>query len=136
VLKLVQSAINNVLPQGLNVVPNLSLEGQHANISKLSWDIPSSEHRLPLIGQVSPQAIEATGIALTVGAVWWISRSATLLGSLLLSTPIWRSIDPLPVFATGDHEDEDPDTQTHEDAVAEQMFDEGGHAHAEDMVIG
>jgi hypothetical protein len=136
VLNLVQSAINNVLPQGLNVVPNLSLGGPHAQINKLSWDIPSSEHRLPLIGQVSPQAIEASGIALTVGAVWWISRSATLLGSLLLSTPIWRSIDPLPVFATGDHEDEDPDTQTHEDAVAEQMFDEGGHAHAEDMVIG
>jgi len=136
VLKLVQSAVNNALPQGLSVVPNLSLDGQHALINKLSWDIPSSEHRLPLIGQVSPQAIEASGIALTVGAVWWISRSATLLGSLLLSTPIWRSIDPLPVFATGDHEDDDPDTQTHEDAVAEQMFDEGGKAHAEDLVIG
>jgi len=136
VLKLIQTAVSNTLPQGLSVVPNLSLEGTHAQINKLSWDIPSSEHRLPLIGQVSPQAIEASGIALTVGAVWWISRSATLLGSLLLSTPIWRSIDPLPVFATGDHEDDDPDTQTHEDAVAEQMFDEGGQAHAEDMVIG
>jgi hypothetical protein len=135
-LQMVKSTVSNVLPGGLSVVPNLSLGGDHALEQKLNWDIPTSDdHQLPLIGHASAQAIEASGIALTVGAVWWISRSATLLGSLLLSTPIWRSIDPLPVFATGT-QDDDPDTQTHDDAVAEQMFNDAAPPHADDQVIG
>jgi hypothetical protein len=135
-LQIVQSTVGNMASAGLSVVPNLSLGGDEALAQKLHWDIPTSDHQLPLIGHVSAQAIEASGIALTVGAVWWISRSATLLGSLLLSTPIWRSIDPLPVFATGTQDDDDQDTQTHDDAVAEQMFNDAAPPHADDQVIG
>ena len=39
----------------------------------------------------------------------WISRSATLLTSLLISTPVWRQLDPLPVFNSSDGEAGDDD---------------------------
>jgi Cadherin-like len=135
-LQIVESTVGNMASTGLSVVPNLSQGGDTALSQTLTWDLPASDHQLPLIGNVSAHAIEASGIALTVGAVWWISRSATLLGSLLLSTPIWRSIDPLPVFAAGTQHDDEPDTQTHDDAVAEQMFNDAAPPHANDQVIG
>jgi hypothetical protein len=64
-----------------------------------------------LLSMVSAETMQMSGTALSVGAVWWISRSATLLTSLLISTPVWRQLDPLPVFnsADGDAGDDDGD---------------------------
>jgi hypothetical protein len=53
--------------------------------------------------------IRVTGIALSVGAVWWAARAAGLVASLLTTTPAWRHVDPLPVLGN------DPDTDEEED---------------------
>jgi hypothetical protein len=39
-----------------------------------------------------------TGMAVSVGAVWWAARAGGLLASMLASAPAWRHIDPLPVL--------------------------------------
>ncbi|MFO1364278.1 MAG: cadherin-like domain-containing protein [Burkholderiales bacterium] len=43
--------------------------------------------------------IRVTGIALSVGAVWWAARAAGLVASLLTTTPAWRHVDPSPFWA-------------------------------------
>ena len=52
-------------------------------------------------------SIRITGIALSVGAVWWAARAAGLVASLLASTPAWRHVDPLPVLGRDRVEEED-----------------------------
>ena len=42
--------------------------------------------------------IEASGLALTVGLVWWTVRLGGVAGSLLVSVPTWQFFDPLPVL--------------------------------------
>ena len=53
------------------------------------------------------QAIELTGVALSVGAVWWATRAGALVASLLMSAPAWRNFDPLMVLGPEDEDDRD-----------------------------
>jgi hypothetical protein len=39
--------------------------------------------------------------------VLWLIRGGVLLGSYLSAMPAWRLLDPLPVLARSDDEDED-----------------------------
>ncbi|HIV72895.1 MAG TPA: cadherin domain-containing protein [Candidatus Aquabacterium excrementipullorum] len=84
---------------------------------------------VPTLMEFTPTTLQTTGTMLTVGAVWWAARGATLLTSLLVTTPVWRNMDPLPVLSTGG----DPDTQMGDDdatmdaaenAEAELIFEE------------
>ena len=57
--------------------------------------------------QIVLNSTKLSGVALSVGAVWWATRAGGLLASLVASAPAWRNIDPLPIFgATTDEEDE------------------------------
>ena len=49
-----------------------------------------------------------SGVALSVGAVWWATRAGGLLASLLATAPAWRSIDPLPIFGATKDDEDDP----------------------------
>jgi len=49
-------------------------------------------------------SVKITGLAFSVGAVWWAARAAGLMASLLASSPAWRHVDPLPVLG---HDEED-----------------------------
>ncbi len=51
-------------------------------------------------------SIKITGLAMSVGAVWWAARAAGLMASLLASSPAWRHVDPLPVLGRDDEEEE------------------------------
>jgi CSLREA domain-containing protein len=53
------------------------------------------------------QSVELTGVALSVGAVWWASRAGGLVASLLMAAPAWRTFDPLPVLGPEDENDRD-----------------------------
>ncbi len=59
-------------------------------------------------------SIKITGLAMSVGAVWWAARAAGLIASLLASSPAWRHVDPLPVLGRDD-EDEDEYDAAEED---------------------
>ncbi|WP_374265925.1 hypothetical protein, partial [Zoogloea sp.] len=50
-------------------------------------------------------AAELSGIALSVGAVWWATRAGGLVASLLMAAPAWRTFDPLPVLGPQDEEE-------------------------------
>jgi hypothetical protein len=50
--------------------------------------------------------VKITGLALSVGAVWWALRAAGLIASLLASAPAWRHLDPLPVLGRDEEEKE------------------------------
>ncbi|RRS05326.1 cadherin repeat domain-containing protein [Aquabacterium soli] len=84
---------------------------------------------LPTLMEFTPTTLQTTGTVLSVGAVWWAARGATLLTSLLVTTPVWRNMDPLPVLSTGgdpDGEDspEDESMEAAENAEAELIFEE------------
>ncbi|WP_298619629.1 cadherin domain-containing protein [uncultured Zoogloea sp.] len=76
-------------------------------------------------------AVELSGIALSVGAVWWASRAGGLIASLLMAAPAWRSLDPLPVLGPQDEEEGDwgelmDDEMTRDEEGAEDVFGEQG----------
>jgi hypothetical protein len=52
--------------------------------------------------EVVLSSIRVTGMALSVGAVWWAARAGGLLASLLASAPAWRHLDALPVLGRPD----------------------------------
>jgi hypothetical protein len=56
--------------------------------------------------EVVMNSVRITGLALSVGAVWWAARAAGLVASLLASTPAWRHVDPLPVLGRDEEEEE------------------------------
>lgn len=79
------------------------------------------------------QAIELTGVALSVGAVWWATRAGALVASLLMSVPAWRSFDPLMVLGPEDEDDHDWAGVMDDQALQEEMgiaevFDAGVEA--------
>jgi hypothetical protein len=59
--------------------------------------------------EVVLNSVRITGLALSVGAVWWAARAAGLVASLLASTPAWRHVDPLPVLGRDEEEEEEWD---------------------------
>ena len=67
------------------------------------------------------QAIELTGVALSVGAVWWATRAGALVTSLLVSVPAWRSFDPLMVLGPEDEDDRDWAGVMDDRAVQDEM---------------
>lgn len=42
--------------------------------------------------------MQGSGVALSVGAVWWTARAAGLMTSVMVTVPAWRTIDPMPVM--------------------------------------
>jgi hypothetical protein len=69
------------------------------------------KHRIEVI----MGSVKITGLALSVGAVWWAMRAAGLIASLLASAPAWRHLDPMPVLGR-DEEDE----KEHQDGTGEE----------------
>ncbi|MFT3857962.1 MAG: Ig-like domain-containing protein [Aquabacterium sp.] len=83
----------------LNTVSHaLPLEG-----SRPSRDMPGSSE-IPTIS-LTKAASYSTGLGLSIGTIWWTARISGLLTSALISTPAWRSLDPLPVI-TSPHDDD------------------------------
>ena len=59
--------------------------------------------------EVVLNSVRITGLAFSVGAVWWAARAAGLIASLLASSPAWRHVDPLPVLGRDEEEEEEYD---------------------------
>ena len=77
------------------------------------------------------RAVELSGVALSVGAVWWATRAGGLVASLLMAAPAWRTFDPLPVLGPQDEEEGDwgelmDDEMTRDEEGAEDVFGEQG----------
>jgi hypothetical protein len=68
---------------------------------------------------VQKVAVQTSGAVVSVGAVWWAARVSGLLASLMISTPAWRSIDPLPVMGLAGGGPDDEDAEDEDAAVPE-----------------
>jgi hypothetical protein len=85
-------------------------------------DMPEGgdERRLEIV----LESVKISGLALSVGAVWWALRAAGLVASLLASAPAWRHIDPLPVLGRGDEDEEEENVEWGEAEDADEKRDE------------
>ena len=111
---------NASLATGL-VPINISFSAGDVSLVSRSSLIPvSNEADNKLFNMVSAETMQMSGTALSVGSVWWISRSATLLTSLLVSTPVWRQLDPMPVFNSADADDGGDQDGEGEDGLPER----------------
>jgi hypothetical protein len=96
---------------------------------------------LPLtLDTLAPTLVQMGGLTLSLGSVFWLSRASTLLTSLLVATPIWRTMDPLPVLASGGlgggGPDDDGQDSPESDRMAEGMFADVPHQHESVQIIG
>jgi cell shape-determining protein MreC len=108
-----------------------------AGINLLITPLSSITHALPasgdagLLGHASDDAPAtvritraagySTGLGLAVGTVWWTARISGLVTSALISTPAWRSLDPLPVVNASDSDEDSPEQMG--DGDVEHLFD-------------
>jgi hypothetical protein len=90
--------------------PELEIEPIRAEMQVIPtrYDLDLSEEERQRI-EVVLNSVRITGLALSVGAVWWAARAAGLVASLLASTPAWRHVDPLPVLGRDEEEEEEWD---------------------------
>jgi hypothetical protein len=68
---------------------------------------------------LTAHATQATGVALSIGAVWWALRAGGLLAGMLGTLPTWRHVDLLAVLP-----DDDDDNDWDADDDAEALRDE------------
>jgi hypothetical protein len=66
-----------------------------------------SHDRAPVLQWDSGRAVQAGGMALSVGLVFWATRASGLIASLAAVAPPWRQFDPLPVLSV--HAPRQPD---------------------------
>jgi hypothetical protein len=62
-----------------------------------------------LLEMTQPERV--TGVSLTAGFVWWLTRGGGLLATMLMGVPAWRHMDLLPVMARSDEEDDEDDEE-------------------------
>jgi len=75
--------------------------------------------------------VRITGLALSVGAVWWAARAAGLIASLLASAPAWRHMDPLPVLGR----DEEDEEESHEGEESDEDRERKDEEHRASWVL-
>ncbi|WP_230182822.1 Ig-like domain-containing protein [Aquabacterium sp. CECT 9606] len=110
---------------GLNLTLSaVGVKGTEYAAPRLAFTETTEDRRV----KVEKMVVQTSGAALSVGAVWWAARMSGLLASLMISTPAWRSIDPLPVMGLGDgrgpddEDDEHGDDPNGMDARAARLF--------------
>ena len=104
----------------IEVAP-IRAEMQVLPVRQETFDNPDDEERRDI--EVILSSVRITGLAFSVGAVWWAARAAGLMASLLASSPAWRHVDPLPVLGRDDEEEEVWD-ETAEDEDQDRKDDE------------
>jgi hypothetical protein len=93
-----------LLPSSAGVVvdgPATVLVRNAANPGDLAVATPSAQAASaasPWIDLQAEQAVRAGGVALSVGVVVWVLRAGGLVASLMVSLPVWRQLDPMPVL--------------------------------------
>ncbi len=78
--------------------------------------------------------VGVSGVGVTAGFVWWLTRAGGLLTTVLMGVPAWRHVDLLPVLASADDDDEegaedadttfkDSDIDADDDLAVADLFD-------------
>ena len=84
---------------------------------------PNSQDENAIILTSVSTAIKTGGLTLSLGVIWWATRASSLITSLIITTPAWRTMDPLPILFSDDEDDAtSSEAATASDAQAERMF--------------
>ncbi len=67
------------------------------------------------------EGVQFASIALTAGVITWAIQAGGLLTSLLVSMPVWREFDPLPVVTEDEKKDRDDEEEQEDDESGEEM---------------
>jgi hypothetical protein len=92
----------------------------HMELGNLEFDGPQSRSNIDVLLDMA----KMSGLALSVGAVWWATRAAGLIASALSSLPAWRNFDPLPVLGRDEFEEDDWVQEHDRNATAEAEEEE------------
>jgi Domain of unknown function (DUF4347)/Bacterial Ig domain/Beta-propeller repeat/Bacterial cadherin-like domain len=104
--------------------PPPTLEVYRAALSNGAWVKQLDSMRDDVSGQGNAEhkmvasTVAITG-AMSVGYVIWLLRGGLLLSSLLSSLPAWHVIDPMPVLARSNRDDDEP---AEDDDPLEKLF--------------
>jgi len=100
-----------------DIVSNPSfLEG----LSRLESELQESENQNGLRYTIANETILGVSISATAGALAWALRGGALFASVMASTPLWASIDPIKALSTKSSE-KDEDSSI-EDSDVENIF--------------
>ncbi|WP_110338071.1 Ig-like domain-containing protein [Nitrosomonas sp. Nm84] len=119
-LQEISSTIAHALPTQNTVIANQQLWEEVENIQ---IDIQKAFDEKELTTNVA----SVLGISLTAGIVGWLTRSGSMLASLLSIVPAWKSVDPLSIVVaksgknTHEHLKEGDDIKQKENS-AEELF--------------
>jgi hypothetical protein len=91
------------------------------------------EQTPPTLFELATDPVRIASSVLSVGAVWWLTRSGGLIATMLMGIPTWRHLDLLPVVSksfgnepTPNKESSLPETRPEElfsETVIDAMFD-------------
>ncbi|HEX5647467.1 MAG TPA: Ig-like domain-containing protein, partial [Nitrospira sp.] len=84
-----------------------------ANLDRLADDLTRSMEEREQQAQLMGRVASLSGLALTAGFSAWILRGGSLLMSFLVSMPVWRHFDPVPVLGLSRRDRRKFDQQAH-----------------------
>jgi hypothetical protein len=94
----------------------------------LRWNADADAQSLQSVAA----SVKTSGVAVSVGMVWWATRLSGLVTGLMASTPAWRTLDPLPILGKTDDEADDDggfgQTESGEDSDFEPEAAQGKRA--------
>jgi len=82
--------------------PAVPLVGLSAGPAQVPTSDSDQEQNLAVFGLSARASASVAGVVVAAGFVTWAIRAAGLLSTMLLSMPVWRSVDPLPILAPED----------------------------------
>lgn len=86
----------------LNLLFNTGISSSDGKAGEQAGGVTLSLNGTESAGSISAQAIEATGILISLGTMWLFVGKGALLTSLFAGMPAWQRIDPLHVIAGGE----------------------------------
>jgi hypothetical protein len=124
----IQLSTTNALDSGPTTLAQLGIpaSGLSSPAEHLSFvDAADGDDTTSALVAKLPQATKVSGLAMSVGTVWWAARASGLIASMVVSAPVWRGVDPLPVLFDRDDPEggRSDENGSSEEALAEQMFD-------------
>jgi len=89
---------------------------------------PTNAKKTANFGGMPNVTVEAVGVLLSMGTLWFVAGKSTLIASVVATLPSWQRMDPLYVVAQSDYEDPE---KVHEKLdVVDHIFDAEAAQHS------
>ena len=75
------------------------------SLAQIDSDFEDAQNKEAIRTTLTNEAIYGVTFSVTAGILSWVLRGGSLLATVLASTPVWSSLDPVRVFSKGERED-------------------------------